>query len=232
MSSLQPKPVAQQPVKEDPYLTEFVTASGNFVKGPTLDQAKEKVEKMLKKFNPEEWWAQKICRSRQGKEDHLMAYIIRDFSKEHERTDMAKFREDQFWFGREEYIVPQMKTDTDNHSDTFNQRIPEVLPFRDATDKIRYYPVMEKKTYHLYTPVNPETIKLYKALSGMTADDLETEYLFITAKGGRVVNAEDPEDIFTLSVADAKQDDRLIMRAKRQKDKAELLDQRSTKQIK
>jgi hypothetical protein len=230
--SLQPQPVAKIPKKIDPYLTDFVTVNGEFIKGPTLEQAKEKVAIMLKKFKPEEWWAQKVCRFRQGKDDHLLAFIVKDYSKEHDRSDLATTQEDQMWFGREEYIMPKLITDIDNRSETFNQRIPHTLPYEGADGQMRMYPVMEKKTYYNYTRASPKIIELYKKMCGMTMEDHETEYIFVLAKGGRTVTADDPDDVFEISCEDAKLDDRLIQKSRRQKEKAEMKDQRSSAKLK
>ena len=162
-----------------------------------------------------------------------MAYIVRDYSKNHDRSDLSTTKADQMWFGREEYIQPKLETDHDPRSETHLQRIPALEVFEDPKDQqLKYFPIMEKRTYYNYLKPTKQNIEMLKMMAGTTMDDQETEYVFVTAKGGRVVSAEDPADVFEITVDDAKLEDRNIMKIRRKKELAEITDSRSTAKIK
>lgn len=219
-NSLNPLPVAKQIKRPDKYTTKFATLRGELIDLPTEDQAKQKVAAFLKRFKPENWWAQKVSRFRQGNDDHLIAYIVRDFSKIHDRSDMAKISADQMWFGREEIGIPAMTTDEDNHSETHGERIPMTMSMSLPDGTIAELPVLDKRGFYNYTKVNKNTIELYQTMCGMTMDDLETEYIYVLAKGGRTISADDPDDIWDISCETAKLDDRMIKKERRRKELA------------
>ncbi len=230
-NSLLPKPIAKQLKRPEKYQTLFASLNGEFVSLPTEDQAKQKVKAFLKKFNPDQWWAQKVSRFRQGKEDHFIAYIVRDFSKNHDRSDLAKTSIDQMWFGREEIGIPAMTTDDDPHSETHNERIPLTLQMSLQDGTIAELPVLEKRGFYNYTKATPANIELYKKMSGMTMDDKETEFIFVIAKGGRTISADDEDDIWVNKCEDIKYEDRMLKKARRQKEKANLKSPEATEQL-
>lgn len=217
-SNLNPVPVAQQIKKPDKYTTMFTTIRGEFILKPTKEQAEIKAKELLKKFKPEQWWAQKVSRFKEGKDDYLIAYVIKDFSKEHDRSDLARLSEDQMWFGREEIGIPAMVTDTDPHSDTYQQRIPHTLPMQLQDGKTEYFPVLDRIGFYNYMKVTKENVAIFKKMCGITMGDQDTEYIFVLAKGGRTISADDEDEIWEVSCADARLEDRLLKKARRQKE--------------
>ena len=197
--------------------TLFVTKKGEFLSLATEAQAKKTVASFMKRFNPEEWWAQKVSRSRLGDSDYFTAFISRDFSAKHDKSDIAETGDHQMWLGRHPIGIPAMTTDRDEHSETHNKRIPATMDVQLADGTIGAVPILEKQGYYSYHKANPENVKLYKKMCGLTSDDIDTEYVFVLAKGGRVVGADDPDDIWEMSCADMRLEDRNLKKLRRKK---------------
>ena len=225
-------PATQKVRKEDPNQTLFVTKTGVFEKWPTEAQAKIKIARFLKKFKPEEWWAQKVSRFRLGKEDYFSAYIKRDFSANHDRSDIATTSDHEMWFGREVIGIPAMTTDRDEHSETHNQRVSLVMTCQLADGTTTELPVKEKQGYYSYLKVTKNSIEMLKKMCGMTADDTDTEYVFVLQKGGRNVGADDPDEMWELSCDDKKLEDRHLKKAKRKKELADIKEPTATAKLK
>ncbi len=216
-----PTPVGKQVKLRDKNTTLFVTMTGEFISLPTEDQAKVLVKAFLARFKPEEWWAQKVSRFRLGSDDYLTAYIVRDFSENHDRSDLATTSDQQMWLGRMEIGIPAKVTDQNPHSETHTKRIPKTMPCQLADGTVADLPVLEKKGYYSYHKVSKQVVELYKKMCGMTMDDIDTEYVFVLQKGGRNVGADDPEDIWELSTMDAREQDRNLKRIRRKKELVE-----------
>lgn len=214
-------PATQKVRKEDPNMTQFVSKNGEFLRFPSEVQAKIKVAKFLKKFKPEEWWAQKVSRFRLGGEDYFSAYIKRDFSAKHDRSDIAHTSDHEMWLGREVIGIPAMTTDNDEHSDTHGQRVSLVMTCQLADGTTTELPVLEKQGYYSYLKVTKNSIEMMKKMCGMTSDDLDTEYVFTLQKGGRNVGADDPDEMWELSCDDKRLEDRHLTRARRKKELTE-----------
>ena len=214
-------PATQKVRKEDPNMTQFVTKTGIFERHATEAQAKIKVARFLKTFKPEQWWAQKVSRFRLGNEDYFSAYIKRDFSPKHDRTDIAHTSDHEMWFGREVIGVPAMTTDNDEHSESHGQRVSLVMTCQLADGTNTELPVLEKLGYHSYLKVTKSSIELLKKMCGMTADDTDTEYVFVLQKGGRNVGADDPDEMWELSCDDKRLEDRHLTKARRKKELTE-----------
>lgn len=225
-------PATQKIKKQDPNTTQFVSKNGEFLRYPSEAQAKIKVAKFLKKFKPEEWWAQKVSRFHLGNEDYFSAYIKRDFSAKHDRSDIAHTSDHEMWLGREVIGLPAMTTDNDEHSDTHGQRVSLVMTCQLADGTTTELPVLEKQGYYSYLKVTKSSISMLKQMVGMTADDVDTECVFVLQKGGRNVGADDPLEIFELSCDDKRLEDRHLIRARRKKDLAEAEEPTAHKQIK
>lgn len=101
-----PTPRANQSQVTDPDKSTYLSPSGELIQLETQEQATKKARDLLKKFKWEEWIAQKICRFNIQGKDHFFAYIIRDFSPNHDRTDLANTSDHQMWFGRSKILVP------------------------------------------------------------------------------------------------------------------------------
>ena len=231
MGQLTPKPIAKRITRPDKNTTLFSTIKGEFLSLPTQAQAEKKVINFLKRFKPEDWWAQKVSRFKQGQNENFVAYIVRDYSKTHDRSDLAKHSGDQMWFGREVIGIPAMQTDTDSRSDTFNERIPMTLPMTLQDGTTQELPVLDKKGFYNYTKVTPANIKLYKTMTGMTMDDIETELIFVLAKGGRTLGADDPDEFWETSCEDARLEDRMIKRDRRRKAAADAREPSSNQKL-
>ncbi len=224
-------PVAKTVTMPDKHTTVFTTKKGEFIPLPTEEQAKKKASEFLKKFKPEEWWAQKVSRRRQGKTEYLIAYIIRDFSKNHDRSDLAEYSQDQMWFGRTEIGVPSMITDENRHSDTYGERIPETIPMYMQDGTISEFPVLQKRSYYNYMEVNTKNVELFKKMCGMTMDDRETEFVFVIQNGGRNVSADDPDDIWDMTTEAMKLEDRMLKKSKRKRELAGLKSPEATSKL-
>lgn len=216
-NDLNPQPVAKQISRPKQNQTLFTTVNGEFVYLPTKEQAEIETVKFLKRFNPEDWWAQKVSRFRKGRDEMFVAYLKRDFSKKHDRSDLAAHSIDEMWFGRMEIGIPKMVTDDDPHSDTHNQRIPDTMPMTLLDGTVADLPVLLKRGFYEYTPVNKKNIELYKTMCGMTLDDNETEFVWVLKKGGRNVGCEDPDEFWEMSLDDATREDRLLKKIAKQK---------------
>lgn len=216
-----PSPVAQRVKFRDKNTTLFVTKDGRFVNFPTEDQARKKITAFMKRFKPEEWWAQKVSRFRLGNDDYLTAYIKRDFSEKHDRSDIANRSEHEMWLGREVIGIPSKTTDNDIHSETHGKRIPLTMSCQLSDGSVEDLPVLEKQGYYSYHKVTKENIALYKKMCGMTMDDIDTEYVFVLQKGGRNVGADDPDEIWTTTTADARLNDRRLKKIRRAKEMAQ-----------
>lgn len=215
-TDLNPQPIAKQVVRPKQNQTLFTTINGEFVYLPTKEQAVIEVEKFLKKFKPEEWWAQKVSRFRKGTTEMFVAYLKRDFSKDHDKSDLATHSADEMWFGRMEIGLPKMVTDDDPHSETHQQRIPDTMAMTLLDGTIAELPVLAKRGFLEYTEVNKKNIELYRKMCGMTLDDNETEFVWVLKKGGRNVGCEDPEEFWTMSLIDAANEDRLLKKIAKQ----------------
>ena len=66
----------------------------------------------------------------------------------------------------------------------------------------------------------------------MTADDTDTEYVFVLQKGGRNVSADDPDEMWELSCDDKKLEDRHLKKAKRKKELADIKEPTATAKLK
>jgi len=210
-----PTPPSKKVKLTDKNKTLFIAKNGEQFNLSTEEQAKRKIKLFMSRFKPEEWWAQKVSRLKLGKSDYFTALIVRDFSAEHDKSDMSDRPEHTMWLGREQIGIPALTTDYDEHSETYNKRIPLTMDIQMADGTIMSAPVLNKIGYYSYHPVTKKTIELYKSMCGMTMEDQETEYVFVLAKGGRVVGADDPDLFWEMSCEDAKMDDRNLKKIKR-----------------
>ena len=160
---------------QDPGTTLFVTETGEFIKLPNEAQAKKKVAVFMKKFHPEQWWAQKVSKFRVGMKDYLCGYIKRDHSKAHDRSDIATATLHEMWLGRMTIGIPKNVTDTVEHSETIGQRIPATMKVQLADMSVRDVPILAKKGFYSYHEATPANIKMYQKMCGLTIGGNQTE---------------------------------------------------------
>ena len=210
-----PKPVQTDTKLIDKDTTLFVTVTGEFVYLPTEEQSKAKVLKLMKKFKPEQWWAQKISRYRVGKKDFLCGYIKRDFSKDHNRSDFSNTTEHEMWLGRMEIGIPKMMTDTREHSESMGDRVAATIQSQMPDGSVQNVPVLEKRGYHSYHEATPANVKIYKRMSEMdTVDGNTTAFVFVLLNGGRNVGVDDPLEFWDMDTQGALDMDRKKKRLK------------------
>ncbi len=198
-----PTPVSNQPKTTDPDKSTYLSPSGEMIQLETKEQAMKKSRKLLKDFKWENWIASKICRFNIQGKDHLFAYIIRDFSAKHDRSDLGNTSEYEMLFGRSKIMVPRKKTDTGEHSDTLGQRVDLTEDVQYADGVVRPMSVLGEIGYYYYTPVNDENIKNYKKMCGMFPKGDQTTLLFILLNGSRVITAHHPDDFWNHTCAEA-----------------------------
>ncbi len=205
-----PTPVSQLTRAPDPDVTLFVSKNGEFIHLPTEEQAKTKVAKMMKKFKPEEWWAQKVSKYKVGKKDHLCAYIKRDYSKDHDRSDFSNTSDSEMWLGRMVIGIPAKRTDTGEHSETRGERIIATEKAQLSDGSVIDVPILEKRGFYSYHEATPANIKMYQTMSGMTSEGNQTSFVYVLLNGGRNVGEDDPEDFWKTATDDAMIKDRKL----------------------
>lgn len=199
-----PEPISQLTKQRDENMTLWVTQNGEFLYLPTETQAKKKSDELMETIDPKEWWCQKVSKFSVGIKDHLCAYIKRDYSKEHDRSDFSNVSQDEMWIGRITIGLPLMATDTRERSRTAGQRVPLTLQTQLANGNVVNVPVLGKKGFYSYHPTNSkEVIDLYKSMCGSTAEGAETQYLYILLNGGRNVTEDDESTFWLTSLKDA-----------------------------
>jgi hypothetical protein len=205
-----PVPIATLTKTRDPDVTLFVTQAGEFQYLPTEEQARLKTQKMMAKFKPENFWAQMVSKFKKGKEDFLCAYVKRDFSADHSRSDFSDMPDDEFWIGRMVIGIPLMVTDNRQHSDTQNERIPQSVKSQMPDGSVVDIPVLGKKGWYTDLQMNKKNIEMMKTMCGLTATGLETQYINVLLAGGRNVSEDDQEEFFSTSTDEALAQDRGI----------------------
>lgn len=203
-----PEPVQNVTKERDRNTTLWITRAGEFLMMPTMEQAKEKAEYIMSKLKPEEWWAQKISKFGVGKKDYLCAYIIRDFSKDHDRSDFSQVSFDEMWLGRIEIGLPYMTTDTRERSDTRGERVSQVVQTQMPDGSVQPVPVLGSKGFYSYHEVNKENIKLYRKMEGLTMKGKDTQYIQVLLDGGRNVGVDDVEEFWKTNLDQALKHDR------------------------
>lgn len=199
-----PTPVTQQPqVATDPNKSTYLSPSGELLQLETKEQAVKKARNLLKNFKWENWIAQKICKFNVQGKDHFFAYIIRDFSPNHDRSDLANTSDHQMWFGRSKIMVPRKKTDTMEHSETLGKRIDVTEDVQYADGTIRPMPVMGEIGYYYYCPGTEDMIKNFKKLMGTFPKGETTELLFILQNGSRVITSHNENDFWMHDTSEA-----------------------------
>ncbi len=203
-----PTPVTNQAKVTDPNKSTYLSPNGELLQLETKEQAMKKARILLKNFKWEEWIAQKICRFNVAGKDHLFAYIIRDFSPNHDRTDLSNISDTQMWFGRSKIMVPRKKTDVREHSETLGKRIDVTEDVQYGDGSIRPMPVLGEIGYYYYCPVNDEMVKNYKKLVGMFPKGESTELLFVLQNGSRVITSHNADDFWKHNTTEAQDVDK------------------------
>jgi len=203
-----PEPISEITKEKDQNTTMWVTQAGEFLWLPTEKQAKEKAKYLMSKLKTKEWWAQKISKFSVGKKDYLCAYIKRDFSKEHDRSDFSNMSLDEMWLGRIEIGLPLMTTDKRERSDTLGERVSQVVQTQMPNGAVEMIPVLGSKGFYSYHEATKENIKKYQEMEGMTMKGLNTQYVWILLDGGRNIGVDDPKTFWNESLESAMQIDR------------------------
>ncbi|MEM3136729.1 MAG: hypothetical protein QXW37_08440 [Candidatus Nitrosotenuis sp.] len=193
-----PKP-ASMLGQNDEYTTLFVTEAGEFIYLSTEEQAKAKAKKLMSRFKPEEWWAQTVSRYKQGTEEYICAFLVKDFSKG-SRIDLSTRSQDQFWLGRFEIGIPKMGFDTETQSDTYGERVPVVMTTMKTNGEVEKVPVLGKRGWYSFHKPTPEILKMYQKMAGETADGKVTEYVYVLQNGGRNIGEQDPDQFWKTTV--------------------------------
>lgn len=213
-----PTPIASITKQQDPDVTLFVTQAGEFLYLPTKEQAEIKTKKLMAKFKPDEYWAQMVSKFKNGREDFLCAYVKRDFSQDHSRSDFSDMPDDEFWIGRTVIGLPLMVTDNRQRSDTQGERIPQTLKSQMPDGSVVDIPVLGKKSWYTDLAMTKENIAMMRKMCGLTATGLETQYVNVLLGGGRNVSEDDEDEFFKTSIEQALAQDRGMKKAFREKD--------------
>jgi len=203
-----PEPVAQITKEVDANTTLWVTRAGEFLYLPTEAQAKAKAEEMMKNLNPDEWWAQKISKFSVGADDYMCAYIKRDFSDNHDRSDFTNTSLDEMWIGRTVIGLPLRAMDTRERSGTQGKRVDQTMKTQLHDGRVINVPVLDKKGFYSYHKVDKKTVELYRKMEGLTQEGLSTQYVHILLNGGRNVGIDDPEEFWGNNLKESLAEDR------------------------
>lgn len=213
-----PEPVQQLNKGVDKDTTLWVTQSGEFLYLPTEEQAKKKAKTLMSKLKPEEWWAQKVSKFSVGQEDYLCAYIKRDFSKKHDRSDFSNVSMDEMWIGRTEIGLPLMATDTRQRTETPGERIAQVVQTQMPDGSVAFVPVLGKKGYYSYHKATNDMVAFYQKMCGLTMEGITTQFVYVLLNGGRNVGEDIPEEFWANTLKAALDMDRNVKRIARDKD--------------
>ena len=203
-----PEPVQNITKERDRNTTLWITKAGEFLVMPTIEQAKEKVEYIMKNLNPKEWWAQKISKFAVGQEDYICAYIIRDFSTNHDRSDFSQISFDEMWLGRIEIGLPSMTTDTRQRSDTVGDRVSQFVQTKMPDSSVQRVPVLGSKGFYSYHKVTKDNIKIYQQMEGLTMKGKDTQYIQVLLDGGRNVGVDTADEFWSTTLKQAITHDR------------------------
>ena len=198
-----PEPVQNITKERDKNTTLWITKAGEFLVMPTKEQAKEKAKYTMDNLDPKEWWAQKISKFAVGTEDYLCAYIIRDFSKSHNRSDFSQVSFDEMWLGRIEIGLPFMTTDTRQRSDTVGERVSQFVQTKMPDGSVQKVPVLGSKGFYSYHKVTKEISKIYQQMEGLTMKGKDTQYIHVLLDGGRNVGVDDAETFWSTTLKQA-----------------------------
>lgn len=203
-----PEPVQNITKERDRNTTLWITKAGEFLVMPTREQAKEKAEYTMEHLNPKEWWAQKISKFAVGQEDYICAYIIRDFSKNHNRSDFSQVSFDEMWLGRIEIGLPFMTTDTRQRSDTVGERVSQFVQTKMPDGSVQRVPVLGSKGFYSYHKATKDNAKIYQAMEGLTMKGKDTQYIQVLLDGGRNVGVDDAATFWSTTLKQALTHDR------------------------
>jgi hypothetical protein len=187
-----PVPTSQVTKMADPNTTLWVTQTGDFLYLPTEAQAKIKAKAIMDSIVPEEWWAQKVSKFSVGEKDYLCAYIKRDFSEKHDRTDFSNASEDEMWIGREVIGLPLMATDTRERSRTAGKRVKQTIQAQLPDGTVQELPVLGTKGFYSYHEDIKANHEFYKKMCGSAGDGRQTVFMYILLDGGRNVSEDNP----------------------------------------
>ncbi len=150
-----------------------------------------------KKFNFNEYWGQQLFKVKQGNKDYIWALVRRKYGEDDiERKGMGKN------IGVAEEEIYEMETDKDPDSETFGKRIPRKRIVYDTSGNSKEVPAPIERRFKFIHEANAKNIADYKKLVGYTTAFKGTQFYWVFQ--GRKVTCENPNDFWTLSVAEAK----------------------------
>jgi len=173
----------------------------------TRSQCEEQAKKIMKDFNPKQYLAQKIVKYRAEGRDHLYAVLYKDFSKNHDRSDIADKNSDILYLGRLEMGVTKKMTDGNERSESFKDRIDATEQVQMPDMSIRDAPILKEVGYYSYLPATKQNHEILKATIGIFPKGHQTEFVFSLFNGGRNISVHSEEEFFEMTIEQAQQVD-------------------------
>ena len=169
----------------------------------TEDQCKSKAKKIIKEFIPEEYLAQKLFRYQSGGKDYFYAILYKDFSKEHDRSDIAEYDADILYLGRLEMGVVQKMTDDNPRSESFKDRINATEQVQMPDSTIQDCPILKEVGYYSYFEATKANCDKLRATVGVFPKGFQTEFVFSLHNGGQNIQVDTSEEFFELTIQEA-----------------------------
>jgi len=150
-----------------------------------------------KKFNFNDNWGQQLFKVRQGSKDYIWALVRRQYGP----NDVERKGKGQY-IGVSEEEIYELETDKDPESDTFGKRIPKKRIVYDTAGNSKEVDSPIERRFKFVHEANAKNIADYKKLVGYSTAFKGTQFYWVFQ--GRKVTCENPNDFWTISVADAK----------------------------
>jgi hypothetical protein len=169
----------------------------------TQEQCKEVSKKIIKDFIPEEYLAQKLFRYHSGTKDYFYAVLYKDFSSNHDRTDIAEYDADILYLGRLEMGIIKKTTDDNPRSETFKERIDDTESVQMPDSSIQDCPILKEVGYYSYFEATKENCEKLRKTVGVFPKGFQTEFVFSLYNGGNNIQIDSEAEFFGLTIKEA-----------------------------